>query len=175
MSKILIVEPHKMLQKAMALCFFPDHEVKLIGNVPNSTAAIKTYDVVLIDAGALREVNALTQQTTRIVQSWATPTIWMDDNPARAPKRDKLLALKKPVGRNELISGLAKCLGTRTQARPRIVEISQSGSSAVVKAPSKGASSVNLPKKHQPIIELVDVVEKTPARKVQKRSRRKNK
>ena len=175
MSKILIVEPHKMLQKAMALIFFPDHEVKLVGHVPNSIAAIKTYDAVLVDAGALREVNALTQQTTRAIQSWVTPTIWMDDNPAKAPKRNKLLALKKPVGRNELISSLAKCLGTRIQARPRIVEVSESGNSEAVKTPAKGAPSLAVAKKHRPIIELVDVVEKTPARKVPKRSRRKNK
>jgi hypothetical protein len=175
MSRILIIEPHKMLQKAMALIFFPDHEVKLVGNVPNSTAAIKTYDAVLIDAGALREVNALTQQTTRAIQSWVTPTIWMDDNPARAPKRNKLLALKKPVGRNELISGLAKCLGSKTQARARIVEVSDPGNSEAVKTPARGAPSLNVARKHRPIIELVDVVEKTPSRKVAKRSRRKNK
>jgi hypothetical protein len=75
MSKILVVEPYKILQRAMAITFFPEHEVQITGAVPEiGEFEQRSYDVVIIDAGALRETDTAGDLNHR-VQDWPIPVI----------------------------------------------------------------------------------------------------
>ena len=38
MSKILVVEPYQILQRAIAVSFFPEHEVQITDQLPEMNA-----------------------------------------------------------------------------------------------------------------------------------------
>ena len=51
MSKILVVEPYKILQRAIAVSFFPEHQVEVTEQVPEVSALEqRAYDVAIVDA-----------------------------------------------------------------------------------------------------------------------------
>jgi hypothetical protein len=54
MSKILVVETHRMLQQAIALALFPEHEVKIVSAIPESSE-LKDFDAVIVDVKSLGE------------------------------------------------------------------------------------------------------------------------
>lgn len=176
MSKILVVEPYKILQRAIGLTFFPEHEVQFTGAVPEmSEFEPSSYDVVIIDAGALRETDTAGDLNRR-VQDWPIPVIWLEETvSAVAPVRDKLIVLRKPIVRNDLLAALAQSqatgstmpLATSTQHGERLRN-KETVTDTELKPPSeeKGAQ----------IIELVDVVEDEAAvRTREKRLARKKK
>ena len=59
MSKIFIVQPHKMLRHAFAVALSPDHEVEISKTMPAS-ADLQGSDLAIVDAASLRERNSLT-------------------------------------------------------------------------------------------------------------------
>ena len=62
MSRILVVEPRNILRQAISLALFPDHEVQMATFLPDSNAAaVKEFDLVIIDSAALRETQHLEQ------------------------------------------------------------------------------------------------------------------
>jgi hypothetical protein len=68
MSKILVVEPRKILQQAIRLALCPDHEVQLETNLLDpKPSTIKNFDLAIIDAAALRDANMLGAQHLRAV------------------------------------------------------------------------------------------------------------
>jgi hypothetical protein len=176
MSKILVVEPYKILQRAMAVTFFPEHEVQITGAVPEiGEFEQRSYDVVIIDAGALRETDTAGDLNHR-VQDWPIPVIWLEETvSAVAPVRDKLIVLRKPIARNDLLTALAQSqapgstmsLATLTQHGERL-----RNKETLADTELKLASE----EKRAQIIELVDVVEDEAAvRTRQKRLERKKK
>ena len=110
MSKILVVEPYKILQRAIALSFFPEHQVQVTEQVPEMSALEqRSYDVAIVDAGALREKSAA-GDLNRCLQDWSIPIIWLEENTTTAaPVRDKLVVLRKPIVRNDLLAALTRC------------------------------------------------------------------
>jgi hypothetical protein len=159
MSKILVVEPHRMLQQAIGLSLFPEHEVTFADALPHRNAAeISGYDAVVLDAAALREKNAFSPEAARAIQRWKIPMIWLEtgDGPV-APSRQTCVVLQRPVAKERLLAALADCLGV---ARAKRVE----NASTVAREPSRvSLVSANGPSKphidEARIIELVDVVE----------------
>jgi len=49
----LVIEPHKMLQHAFSVALFPEHQVQVMEMIPGAMA-VKEFDAVVVDAGALR-------------------------------------------------------------------------------------------------------------------------
>jgi hypothetical protein len=78
MSRILVIQPHKMLQHAFSIALFPEHQVEVAETMPDA-AALKDVDLVIVDAAALRERDAMAAGELRDVQNWKTPTIWIDN------------------------------------------------------------------------------------------------
>jgi hypothetical protein len=115
MSKILVVEPYKILQRAIAVSFFPDHEVQVAEQVPEMSALEQhSYDVAIIDAGALREKSPA-GDLNRAVQDWPIPIIWLEETISTvAPVGDKLIVLRKPIVRNDLLAALVRCQAKRS-------------------------------------------------------------
>jgi hypothetical protein len=95
MSRILVVQPHKMLQHAFSVALFPEHQVKIMERIPDA-AALKDVDLVIVDALALRQRDSLAQQELSEVQNWKTPTIWIDkDADSQVPTRQRNSRSKK--------------------------------------------------------------------------------
>src|SRR5918994_4268669 len=115
MSKILVVEPYKILQRAITVSVFPEHEVQITDDLPEMNAfEQRSYDIVVIDAGALRERNTVGDLNRR-VEGWRIPTIWLEETISTVvPTRDKLVILRKPILMNDLLSALAQCQEKRS-------------------------------------------------------------
>jgi hypothetical protein len=159
MSAILVIEPRKILQQATAIALFPEHEARMFETVPDA-GELQEVAAVIVDAAALREVNGLSAQALRAMESWKAPMVWVDGDPPRPPKREKLVIVKRPVSRQAIRAALAECLAQDLKA----------GGGAGNSNPENAAAATA---KARNVIELVDVVEEAPARKQSKGERKK--
>ena len=179
MSRILVVEPQKILQQAIVLFFFPDHEVELNEKVSeNETRVVKDFDLAIVDAAALREANMLGAQLSRTVEGWKIPTIWIDDAAgSQAPAGKQLVVLGRPMQRDALQAAVAKCLGTSSSSNQNgttsISAIDRTGLLEITAAEASAADAVEA--MGSPVIELVDVVEEEPGRKKNRKQQRNTK
>jgi hypothetical protein len=118
MSKILVVETHRMLQQAIALALFPEHEVKIVSAIPESSE-LKDFDAVIVDVGSIGESDGDFEPAIRAVRSWRIPTVWVQSSShGQTPQREKLVALNPPIEKEVLLSALAECLGIPSREKP---------------------------------------------------------
>jgi hypothetical protein len=173
MSKILVIEPLKMLQQAICLALCPDHEVHLDTNLlDKDPIAIKDYDIAIIDAAALRNANVLNTQNMRVMEEWKIPKIWIDEaERVQGPRHNKFVVLTKPIQKETLQSAVATCLGASAARRQNGAgrQPAQETVSSETTASDSGAAAGPI------IIDLVDVIEESPERKSQGRQQRKTK
>ena len=174
MSKILVVEPRKILQQAIRLALCPDHEVQLDASLSDiEPSAIKNFDLAIIDAVALREVNVPSTQLLSAVQGWNIPKIWIDEaERVQAPSRSKVMVLTKPIQKETLQSAVATCLGASLSSKQNgtnRLSVKRTTGSIGTTASDSGTTPAAT------IIELVDVVEESPERKKRSRQQRRTK
>jgi len=153
MSKILIVEPHKMLRHAFAVALSPDHEIEIVKAFP-LPETLKGVDVAIIDTASLRESTGTSPDLSR-VKSWHMPIIWIDDKPAGAA--ENLFCLKPPVDREALKRAVAQCTQPPDKKAPASKPKSRAPSASKSKSPTQSLPSAAEDEKN--FIELVDVVE----------------
>jgi hypothetical protein len=147
MGKIFLIEPHRVLQQAIALSLFPEHDVRVANAAdPSTIAALNEIDLLIIDAAALREGGHLSPEMNRAIQSSSIPTVWIDDDDSSLPpKRDKLAVVLKPIESGALQSALAGLLAPASARKER-------------KTPTRKAKAGREPE----LIDLVEVVEEEP-------------
>jgi hypothetical protein len=144
MSKILVVEPYKILQRAIAMSFFPEHEVEVTEQVPEmSPLEPRSYDVAIIDAGALREKNTAGDLSRRL-QDWPIPIIWLEEN----------IPTAAPIARNDLLAALVRC-----QANGSTIPLNEAGGKLRNRSVLLGTEPRPDSEHRARIIELVDVVQ----------------
>ena len=155
MSKILVVEPYKILQRAIALSFFPEHQVEVTEEIPDMSAIEqRSYDVAIIDAGALRE-KSMADDLNRRLHEWQIPLIWLEDSTSTvAPIRDNLMVLRTPIARNDLLAALSCC-----QAKGSTIPLTDAGEKLRNRTVAAATELKSDPEHRAQIIELVDVVE----------------
>jgi hypothetical protein len=163
MSKILVVEPYKILQRAIAVSFFPEHQVQVTEHVPEISALEqRAYDVAIVDAGALREKNEA-GDLNRCLQDWSMPIIWLEENtPTAAPARDNLVVLRKPIVRNDLLAALTRCQAQGPAFPPTELGEKLQNKTVLIDTDVKPDSE-----QRARIIELVDVVEEEATARMQ--------
>jgi hypothetical protein len=145
-----------MLQHAFSMALFPEHQVQITETIPDPDM-VREVDVVIVDAGALREQDSLHDRELLAVQSWRTPTIWIEPNPpSPAPAREKLLLFKQAIAKEALQKALAECLGANSAVK-------QPASSAAAERDPRAQVSQEA-QADKTVIELVDVVEEGSAR-----------
>jgi hypothetical protein len=172
MSSILVVEPRKLLQHATAIALFPEHVARMIETIPEA-GLVAEFDAVVVDAAALKESSALSAEALRAMEVWQAPMVWIDGDPAEAPKRDKLVIIKRPVSRDAMRAALAACLGQ--DSKPG------AGGAVALDHGVRGAARTTRGKtaaaaaKERRVIDLVDVVEEGPADKQYKGEKKKKK
>ena len=142
MSKILVVQPYRMLQQAIGLCLFPQHQARMTSSVPEVTE-IEEVDAAIIDAAALRETDAVSHAALRSIQSWAIPIVWIDTGDAPPTPSDRVVVIRPPITKQNLERALDHCLGGPQEARPL----------AAQKEPSSAHTASSN------VIDLVEVVE----------------
>lgn len=157
MGDILIVEPYRMLRHAFSTALFPEHQVEFIEEIPEPER-IKRADVVIVDAGALRERGALQARELRAVQSWSIPTVWIDtESSDAAPARENLFSVSGPVTKESLQRLLAECLKASDGAKKPAKVAPALVKAAMEEPPARSLGAGN-------VIELVDVVEEDAPR-----------
>jgi hypothetical protein len=160
MDTILVIQPHKMLQHAIALSLFPQYQTRMTSVIPEF-GEIKDVDAVIIDAASLRETHGLTAQAMVSLQAWKVPMIWIDTGDSSlVPTREKLVVVKRPISRQSLQKAVAECLGEsaktiRKGSAPARDQKERPTVHAVVNEKIVKAE----------VIELVDVVQDAPKRK----------
>ena len=153
MSKILVVQPYQMLQHAIRVSLFPQHQARVTSAIPQ-LSDIGDVDAAIIDAAALRETETLSGEAVRLLQDWKIPIVWIDsvDSPVK-PGKSKCVQVNTPIARHTLQTALAECLdelprSARNKTRPGNREKPSSDEEA-----SRQASVT------RQIIDLVEVVE----------------
>ncbi len=161
MSTILVIQPYKMLQHAIALSLFPQYQVRMTAVIPASDE-FEDVDAVIIDAASLRETHGLTGEAMALLRDWEVPMVWIDNGDSSlVPPRGKLLIVaERPIGRQSLQKAVAECLEesaktTGKKSAPAREEGECPKAEPVVA--EKGAQA--------DVIDLVDVVHEAPERK----------
>jgi hypothetical protein len=153
MSKILLVEPSKMLQHAFVAALFPEHEVKIIENPPAAESSAVDADLVIVDAVALRRQNSGPADEVRT--PWQLPTLWIDNEPRAGSSTT--VRLMPPVTREELrtaVAGLLRAV-VESAANPVGGQMHSAAPRKTRTAKAKRAERSD----GKNIIELVDVFE----------------
>jgi hypothetical protein len=172
MSRILVVEPRKILQQAIRLALCPDHEVQLDANLSDKEpAAVMDFDLAIIDAAALRELNVPRTQVLRAVQAWTIPKIWIDEA-GRTQAPNELRVLTKPLDKDTLQAAVATCLGAALSSKQN--GTNELPAKETIRSTRTTASDPSTTAE-VPIIDLVDVVEEPPAHHRYGRRQRKTK
>jgi hypothetical protein len=150
MSKILLVEPHKVLQQALALSLFPEHEVRIEESIDAAAIdGLNDTDLLIIDAAALREKGVLTPELQRAVEASKLATLWIGAD--SAPQRNRLAVVGTPIDAVTLQKAVADLL-SGAPVKPAAKKRAQPQS---LKAAAAEAAEP------QPI-DLTDVVEEEP-------------
>lgn len=161
MGKILLIGPNPILNAAVSLYLFPQHDVQVRSNLGElESKEFQNYDLLIVDSPASAVAESVTA-VTRPIQKLKTPTLWLEvEGCVPCPDREQIIGVKMPIERETFQKALDQLL--LNDALSGEEEVSSDGRSASDKANSnKGASkreSKSLPENRQ-LIDLVDVVE----------------
>jgi hypothetical protein len=158
MSRILVVEPHKMLQQAFVEALFPEHQVQVSEVIPDTT---RDVDIAVIDGAGVRRRELLSAHELEKVHAWKVPLIWIDNEPvANGAPVANAIRLSTPIARDELRAAVAQCVRETPAAQPGAAP---KAARAPARATAKIKSADSEPQSAAPkeIIELVDVFDET--------------
>ena len=162
MGRILLLEPQRIVQQAITLALFPEHEVQAEeGFGSRGASLLQGYDLLILDAAALRDLGQLTPEVGRMVQTAKIPTLWLEEDESHhAPQRANLLIVKKPIQREAFLSAVSDLLSPSGSLKKEAKAVAPIAS---VAEPSKGtakkATAGASPQGNFQFIDLVDVVE----------------
>ena len=159
-----------MLQQAIALSLFPEHDVEISAVIPESLPA-NDFDAVIVDAASLQETTEMSAQAVRAIENWKLPMIWIrDSESSQIPKLERVVVMERPIAKEALQSSVAECLGISTRSKqnggvPARDQETQSSPKATAKENTNIAPAAAADSK---VIELVDVVEDEPGQRTTK-------
>ena len=122
MGKVLLVEPHKVLQQALALSLFPEHDVRVQESIEATALASLDIDLLIIDAAALREKGQLTTELQRALAGSKAATLWIGDG-QDAPKIRKLAVVAVPIDAAALQGAVATLLSDGAGNKKKSIEL----------------------------------------------------
>jgi hypothetical protein len=161
MTRLLLVEPDKMLRHAFMVALYPDFQVECSEALPNTTP--KDYDAVIVDAVALQAREPESARALHTIQEWHLPVIWIEDGQAtQAAPVDRCFRLIRPVAKAALRLALAQYLSP-SSAPSRQDSASGAAPKSAGRAKRKAPQPVDDAPSAGNFIELVDVVEEETA------------
>ncbi len=159
MTRILLVEPYRILQQAIAVSLARDHQVQLRESVaPTEVRNLKDCDLLILDASSLEEKELLTAGLLRALETCGTPLLWLEDEQSLGcPKTEKFQVLKKPLREKTLKEAIESLLAPqlRDQRHVEAEEISRPNDNLVKVEEGKTAAAAS----QQPSFEFIDLVE----------------
>jgi len=165
MSKVLLVEPDKMLRQAFIVALYPEFDIQVVDALPD--AAPKDVDVLIVDASAWRKQDSESAPRIPALAKWHLPIIWVDaDPPAQNANAAHINRLNTPVAKDLLRRALAQCLMSPGAAKADDLPSGQAAKSAPRPKPRAKSKNTmdNASGEGRTFIELVDVVEEESAR-----------
>lgn len=176
MAKILLIEPYKVLQQAISLFLFPDHEVQ-VQTDEVSKDSLADRELVIVDAAALREAGRLSPQLLSALEGARAKVFWLEEAGGSSPvKAEHWVVLKKPLQRETFQSALTRAFspvgnqredkGASEPSRRK----DHTGGKPTEKKESGDSGQTSLE-----FIELTEVVEQQPSAKKEKRAPGKSK
>ncbi len=162
MSKVLLVEPDKMLRHALSTALFPEFEIRAVQRFPD--ALPNDVDVVIVDAAALQALEPQSMPGVRSIVEWQLPVVLIERSKAIEPAAVKpCVRLTWPVAKDVLRGALAQCLNGRSNQK--IARAAATPSKQAQSAPRRKEKPAPVPANDDGrFIELVDVVEEPSAR-----------
>jgi hypothetical protein len=158
MSRILVVEPYRLLQFAFAVALCPDHELLIVKTIPETVEGV---DLALVDAPALRDRDLLSRADFELIRNWRLPVVWLETDGAESPKVGRLKRVKLPLDRETLKQALI-ALQTSSEMPATWDSPMQADGRAVKKPRPKQAKAEGVVgEPNRKVVELVDVVEET--------------
>jgi DNA-binding NtrC family response regulator len=159
MTRILVIEPSKMLQQALAIALSIEYQVQFMDSFPDPVA-LTAVEAVIVDAAMLRDRNGLTAREVRAAQGWKVPTVWIDGTAALpAPVRKNLVQLKPPVRKDELHKALADCLGVAAGSKQKPNAAAVPTETPAKSRAKKSKEAIATGPSAEAFIELLEVVE----------------
>jgi hypothetical protein len=153
MSTILIVEPYTVLQHAIVVALFPEHQIRIAEAVPDSPG---DADIVIVDAAGLRERSGLSSAELHRIVEWHRPIIWIDGVNRAEPNADAIVNFVRlgiPLKRDELKTMVAECLSNTGGTSPAVHALQRNHADASARAPGFR------PAADREVIELTEVYE----------------
>jgi hypothetical protein len=158
MSKILLIEPDKMLRQAFGVALFPEHQVvQAIDAIPDTMPS--DVDAVIVDVAALRMKKLLSDRAVRVVEACKLPMVWIDDEMGEpAPRRKQIVRLCGPVVKEALRHALAQCLEESGRSKHNVATNAKAAGAGRTR-PKERRGGNNVAGAPRAYIDLVDVVE----------------
>ena len=161
MSRVLVIEPHRMLQQALAIALVPEFQLQFETTIPDDVR-VSEFDVVIVDAAALAEVAVAAAATVQAVPDWHVPTVRIsEEGTSQAAKHPGVIRIKTPISKDSLRLALAQCLaGASGNSMPPSAPAAKKAKAKETVKQQKLKSVDAREAEEQPdLIELVDVIE----------------
>lgn len=156
MSKILLIEPSKMLQHAFVLALFPEHEVEIISNIGD--AAKGTPDLAIIDAATLRDA-AIAAPGAKLNRNLRLPMIRIGGDAGADSNTAEVAVLSIPFTKEELRAAITQALNSAPSNTAVRTEEAPLESTSPRKAKAAKGAAKKQDAEDRQVIELVDVFE----------------
>jgi hypothetical protein len=158
MSKILLIEPRRMLQHAFVLALSPEHEIEIAADMKPALTRSSGVDLAIIDAAALRQKSSAPVDVPGTSANWQVPIIWIDTTASSDRPSSGITRLALPFSKEDLRAAVGKLLQAAQPGNDKETGRLQ----AAAAAPRRGESPRSAPAdgdSDKKIIELVDVFE----------------
>jgi len=161
MSRILVVQPSKMLQQALAFALASEHQIRVADKIPEADATPEA-DLAIVDAAALAEREPAALRKFDVIRRWQIPVVWLGSElSALDEAAGKFVRLTPPLDRESLKRALADILGAPTHGARRepepapAADLKQTKPRAMDKGPGAGENN-------KEVIDLLEVFEEQP-------------
>ena len=162
MSRLLLIEPDKMLRHAFMVALYPEFQIQAVASIPETSP--RDVNALIVDAAALQEREPESARKIHVLAHWRVPIIWVGgDETAQTPQGDRSMRLKRPVSREALRHALAQCLNAEAAPKSNNTESTATRKTARPRQRNNHKAQGSVLAEGD-VIELVDVVEEEAAR-----------
>ena len=161
MEKILLIGPNRILNQAVSLYLYPQHDVQVRSDLEDlDPKSLQEYNLIIVDSPAGADAKSATA-VTRSIQKLKTPTLWLElEGCIPCPKREQILSVKMPIEREVFQKALDQLLSSDPQSKKERSSLAAwiAGKKASRKMGARKRES-NVPPENTQLIDLVDVVD----------------
>ena len=161
MAQILLVEPYRILQQAIAVFLGRDHQVHVRESLRESELDnLKDCDALVLDASSLQEKGLLSAELLRGLERCEKPLLWLEDEQTlAAPRIENFAVLKKPLQERELREAVESLLAAQQQDPDRREAGATSTAHKTSRRGEQKEKKAARDSSQQPTLDFIDLVE----------------